>query len=103
MIEKITIRILYYTSKTILILSIIFLIVCVFTVMQAGDKKDDNWSMRDQSDFWTGFIGSYWFLRILLIIVVSYITLISVEPYYDIEEKKIKQLEDEAKENKTQK
>ena len=103
MLEKITIRFLYYISKVILILSIIFLIVCVFTVMQAGDKKDDNWSMRDQSDVWTGFIGSYWVLRILLIIVISYITLISVEPYFELDELKIKQLEDEAKDKNTEK
>jgi hypothetical protein len=71
--------------------------------MQAGDKKDDNWSMRDQSDVWTGFIGSYWVLRILLIIVISYITLISVEPYFELDELKMKQLEDEAKDKNTEK
>ena len=77
MLEKITVRFLYYTSKVILILSIIFLIAANFTAS--------------------------WALRIPLIIVISYITLISVKPYFELEELKIKQLEDEAKDKNTEK
>jgi len=103
MLEKIALRFLYYTSRAILIMSFLFLVICAWSIVEAGQDNKDGWSGRDQINFWSDSIGSYWFLRILVVIVVSLITLISVEPYFELEKLKIKQLEDEAKKNNTEK
>ena len=103
MLEKTALRFLYFTSKTIFVMSILLNVICVASICLAIDDNKDNWTFYEQNKFWTDCFGSYWFLRILAIIIVAYLVLRSVEPYHDIEELRIKKLEDEAKENNTEK
>ena len=75
--------------------------ISIGSVSYVKNTHIDNWTATDQMKFWTDSIGSYWLLRIVVIIIVSIIILRSVEPYFELEKLKIKRLEDEAKENNT--
>lgn len=103
MLEKTALRFLYYTSKTIFGLSILLNVICVVSIWGAMNDKQDSNSVYATNKFWADSFGSYWFLRVLSIIIVAYIIMRSVEPYHELEELRIKKLEDEAKENKNEK